>query len=227
MGVGAQAAAASVADDLTSRGAMAWGDWSDDWWGEWSDDWQERLDAWWLALPAATSQSLQNCAAFLGGVLVESFDAWARRLGATPASAPPPAAKDQASECEQVVDGVSESLPHFPEPPEDVGGGLLQLRRERWRLHLPALPRLLPEKLISGRPLQWLERSAHQMAQETAPPRHWSAWAFSLGFAIPTGLCCVGFAMARVAARARYAIGRLVLRDGRRVAADSRVAVAK
>lgn len=126
-------------------------------WDSWLDAWRKRIDAWWLALPAATANGLQGCALVLGERLTRRFERWLQANGVGSFGArgtstgPPPETLRSASEqrCAQVVEHATPTLPDFPSFPET---GL------RWLVPFgPVLHKLLPEggQLQSHAPLQW------------------------------------------------------------------------
>ena len=164
-------------------------------WSAWMDDWQDRLGKWWLALPEATSTRLQDCSAFLSGALVGRFEQWWRSLSAGKTAlrgsdSTPPRDADEALGCDELVERVSETLPAFPEIPEEGGlqEGAHQLREPlpypllpalpRWMLP-PGLPHLLPQTLVSGIPLHWAKRAT---AAKPATAREVSSDVSSDGF---------------------------------------------
>ena len=104
----------------------------------WLDRWQQTLDDWWLALPKSSSSALERCALFLGGVLSQRLNAWARALAlngrgpngahlsaaASSADAPAPDASPaklaRTRSCEEALTHAEGALPlpDFPEVPE-------------------------------------------------------------------------------------------------------------
>ena len=140
----------------------------------WLDRWQQTLDDWWLALPRSSSSALERCALFLGGVLSQRLNAWARTLNgrgpsgahlsaaASSADAPAPDASPaklaRTRSCEEALTHAEGALPlpDFPEVPEgffdfsaDAHHPKPRKRSESGsRLHLPYLPYLnLPAHL--------------------------------------------------------------------------------
>ena len=121
----------------------------------WSAQWRERLDAWWLALPASTASQLQSCSAFLMGALVSRFERWSALLRADAnmaiAAPPPPAARVESAQghCEAVSKDAIDAFPDFPEMPASQ---LKWLLPPIW----PARPGyVLPLRLSAREALGW------------------------------------------------------------------------
>lgn len=122
------AAVAALSDDPTER---------------WFAEFKQRMNHWWLALPAGTTTTAGHCLGAIGLHLGARFDAallaWRAALlgGGLSAAAPPPAMRPvtQAG-CEWIHEGGVQQLPEFPRFPSEP---------DAFKAPLLPLPRLLPE----------------------------------------------------------------------------------